>query len=164
MRDSEKRLNGSCLCKAVSISIDSNCNDLGAYHYPKCQTWSGSAFMEVECGTDVIFEGSNNIATFESSSLAERGFCRICGTHLFIKDRRSGEYGVPSGLYGDNSNFKFNRQLFFDKKLTFIVLKMKQSISPANTFISTFQKLRNRTGFSGRFWPRLCENSDHVLV
>lgn len=112
----KNRLNGACLCKAVTVSIDAKCDDMGVCHCPKCQIWSGSAFAEVECGTDVSFTGVENISTFQSSSWAERGFCRTCGTHLFIRDNRTDEYGIPPGLFEDKSNFKFNRQVFYDKK------------------------------------------------
>jgi len=72
--------------------------------------------MELECGTDVEFEGLEIIQTYSSSNYAERGFCKVCGSHLFIKETNSNSYGIPPGLFDNDSGFSFNRQVFFDNK------------------------------------------------
>ncbi|MEM7359616.1 MAG: GFA family protein [Pseudomonadota bacterium] len=73
----------------------------------------------MECGTEVVFQGEGHIETFSSSSWAERGFCKKCGSHLFIKDTRSQEYGIPPGLFNDETGLNFNRQIFIDNKPEF---------------------------------------------
>jgi hypothetical protein len=110
---------GSCLCGAVSISITSEQKSLGACHCAKCRKWSGGPFMELECGSDVAFEGSENIRTFESSEWAERGFCKKCGSHLFMKFKENSEFGISAGLFEDNEGIHFDRQIFYDKKPTY---------------------------------------------
>ena len=72
--------------------------------------------FEIECERDVQFEGIENIGSYASSSHAERGFCKVCGTHLFVKDLGSGAYGVPPGLFKDEAGFKLSRQVFIDHK------------------------------------------------
>ncbi|QIB65723.1 GFA family protein [Kineobactrum salinum] len=107
---------GSCLCGAVRVSVDAAATDLGACHCARCRKWSGGPLMELECGSDVKFEGFENIEVFKSSDWAERGFCKVCGSHLFIKSVESGEYGIPPGLFDSDKGIDFNRQVFFDKK------------------------------------------------
>ncbi|MFC6672978.1 GFA family protein [Marinobacterium aestuariivivens] len=71
--------------------------------------------LAVECGTDVRFEGEDNIAVYASSDWAERGFCKTCGTHLFYRLKGSGEYAMPAGLF-DNGDFMLKSQIFIDEK------------------------------------------------
>tara|TARA_R110002073_G_scaffold41891_3_gene118016 strand:+ start:698 stop:1006 length:309 start_codon:yes stop_codon:yes gene_type:complete len=72
--------------------------------------------MELECGSDVVFEGSENISVFNSSEWAERGFCQVCGSHIFMKHKDGNEYGIPVGLFENDADITFDRQVFYDKK------------------------------------------------
>ena len=72
--------------------------------------------MEIDCGADVDFEGEQNIAVFDSSKWADRGFCRQCGTHLFYRIKESGQYMVPVGLFEDEKGLTFESQVFIDAK------------------------------------------------
>lgn len=107
---------GTCLCKSVRVSVGFFEADIGACHCTICRKWSGGPLFEVECGSNVVFEGAENIGTYESSDWAQRGFCRSCGTHLFIKNTSNGEYGIPPGIFENEEGFKFNRQVFIDQK------------------------------------------------
>lgn len=106
----------SCMCGAVNVLISRKCTDLGVCHCPLCRKWAGGPFMEIECGSDVQFEGAENISVFQSSSFAERGFCKKCGSHLFIRAVKTNEYGVPPGLFEKDDCIALNRQVFYDKK------------------------------------------------
>ena len=75
--------------------------------------------MCVECGTDVVFDGEENITVYDSSPWAERGFCKICGSHLFYRLKETQEYQVPAGLFDDQENFHFELQVFTDYKPAF---------------------------------------------
>ncbi len=75
--------------------------------------------MELECGSTVEFLGDENIQTFNSSKWATRGFCKVCGSHLFIKDTNSGDYGIAVGLFENQDSICFNRQVFYDHKPDF---------------------------------------------
>jgi hypothetical protein len=78
--------------------------------------------MEVECGTNVRFEGVDRIKTYQSSPWAERGFCSNCGTHLYMRVRPGNEiglpegYGIPAGLFDDSETFALTGQVFIDQK------------------------------------------------
>ena len=85
----------------------------------------GGPLMAVDCGTDVLFEGEENISVFNSSEWAERGFCRKCGSHLFYRLKESKQYIVPVGLFDDNSTFVFDHQVFIDEKPSFYCFSNK---------------------------------------
>ena len=72
--------------------------------------------MAVECGTDVDFEGDENISVYESSEWAERAFCKKCGSHLFYSLKESKQLFLSAGLFENDTNFNFTHQVFIDKK------------------------------------------------
>jgi len=75
--------------------------------------------MEIDCGTEVSFEGEENISVYNSSSWAERGFCKKCGSHLFYRLKETEQHMVPVGLFDDQENFIFETQVFIDRKPSF---------------------------------------------
>lgn len=117
-----KEAMGTCLCGAVRFVVSDVENAVGACHCGSCRKWAGGPFMEVECGTNIRFEGVDSIRTYQSSPWAERGFCGHCGTHLYMRVRPGNEfglpegYGIPPGLFGDNETFTFTGQVFIDQK------------------------------------------------
>ena len=72
--------------------------------------------MEVDCGSDIRFDGEENISLFGSSAWAERGFCGQCGTHLFYRIKENQQHIVPIGLFDSDANLVFDRQVFVDEK------------------------------------------------
>ena len=117
MADGKKR--GSCLCGAVRFTAEHSKNNVGACHCEMCRKWGGGPFMSVHVGTDVIFEGDENITVFDSSTWADRGFCKRCGSHLFYRVKGPNQYFVPAGLFDDGDQFAFDYQVFIDEKPAF---------------------------------------------
>ncbi|MGB5331897.1 MAG: GFA family protein [Woeseiaceae bacterium] len=89
---------GHCLCGKVNIMAKNASSDVGACHCKMCRRWGGGPFMEIDCGTDVEFDGEDYVSVFDSSDWAERGFCHNCGTHLFYRLKQSGQHMIPVGL------------------------------------------------------------------
>lgn len=110
---------GHCLCGEVRITAKKASSDVGACHCKMCRRWGGGPFMEIDCGTEIDFQGEDNIAVFDSSNWAERGFCRNCGTHLFYRIKASGQHMVPVGLFADEEDLAFESQVFIDEKPTY---------------------------------------------
>lgn len=107
---------GKCLCGSVFITIKSLSNSIGACHCEICRRWGGGPFMEINCGSNVSFEGEDNISVFNSSDWAERGFCKKCGTHLFFKLKENNQHMVPVGLFDVGEDMVFDQQVFIDQK------------------------------------------------
>ena len=118
MTDVSKKT-GSCLCGAVRINANNPSNKVSACHCGMCRKWGGGPFMEIDCGTDVLFEGEDDIAVFNSSDWAERGFCKKCGSHLFYRLKESKQHMVPVGLFDDQEHLVFERQVLIDRKPSF---------------------------------------------
>ena len=110
---------GSCLCGAVRINAENTSINVGACHCGMCRRWGGGPLMAVDCGTEVSFEGEENITVFNSSDWAERGFCNKCGSHLFYRLKEIQQYIIPVGLFDNDVEFVFDHQIFIDKKPSF---------------------------------------------
>ena len=107
---------GSCLCGAVKVSAKAMNHKVGACHCGMCRKWTGGPLMAADCGTDVSFEGEENIRIFASSDWAERGFCSQCGSHLFYRLKANQQYMMPVGLFDECENLVFDHQVFIDAK------------------------------------------------
>jgi len=105
-----------CLCGAVQVEAKALDTSVGACHCSICRRWTGGPLMAVSAGTEVTFEGDENMATFSSSDWAERGFCKKCGTHLFYHLKDGGEYIIPAGLFGDVDGYVFDHQVFIEER------------------------------------------------
>ena len=109
-------IKGSCLCKAVSLSTTSTNNKVGACHCGMCRKWGGSSLLVVDCGSDVSFTGEENITVYESSEWGERGFCKLCGSHLFYRFKQNNQYHIPAGIFDNREGLVFDHQIFIDEK------------------------------------------------
>lgn len=107
---------GLCLCGSVSIAVQSENKSVGACHCDMCRRWGGGPYMEINCGSNVSFEGEENISVFASSDWAERGFCKNCGTHLFYRLKENNQHMVPIGLFENDDDLVFESQVFIDAK------------------------------------------------
>jgi len=114
---------GSCLCGAVRFAANSPSNKVGACHCGMCRKWSSGPFMEIDCGTDVLFEGEEDITVYNSSDWAERAFCKKCGSHLFYRLKESKQHMISVGLFDDQDDLVFESQVFIDRKPTFYSFK-----------------------------------------
>ena len=106
----------SCLCGSVKISAKEVNPKFTVCHCDTCRTWGGAPFFAVHCGTNVEIEGSEKIKMYASSSWASRGFCSDCGTHLFYKLKKSGEYNMPVGIFKNLKSLEMDMQYFSDQR------------------------------------------------
>lgn len=110
---------GSCLCGRVHVVAGAASKLVGACHCEMCTKWGGGPLLAVDCGSDVSFEGQENISVFNSSAWAERGFCKKCGSHLFYKLKENNQYIMPVGLFNDCEDVVFDHQIFIEEKPSF---------------------------------------------
>ena len=114
---SEKK--GSCLCGEIRVVAKAASKLVGACHCKMCAKWAGGPLLAVDCGSDVSFEGHENISVFNSSAWAERGFCKMCGTNLFYRLKDNNQYIMPIGLFNDCEGVVFDHQIFIEEKPSF---------------------------------------------
>lgn len=85
-KEQEAVLSGGCQCGAVRYAFYAEPVSADICHCRMCQKALGNLFL---AGAGVPLEAlawtRGEPAVFRSSSLAERGFCRECGTPLFFR-------------------------------------------------------------------------------
>lgn len=106
----------TCLCTKSTMEFSKVDLKVGACHCKTCRTWGGGPLMAVDCGTDAKLS-DEGIKVYNSSAWAERGFCDVCGTHLFYRLKQNQMYIVPVGLFDEDSlELDFDHQIFIDQK------------------------------------------------
>lgn len=114
--DEAERIEGKCLCGAVSVRAVPRRRTVEACHCTMCRKWSGVAYLGVQCGSDVEFEGKENVVRYRSSEWAERGFCGKCGSNLFFHYLPKDSYGLLAGLFSDDALEALAEEIFIDEK------------------------------------------------
>lgn len=111
---SEKK--GRCMCGAVHFVAKKASDRVGACHCGMCRRWTGGPLLAVDCGDDVTFDGKDNISVYDSSSWAERGFCKKCGSHLYYRLKQHNQYIIPVGALDNPGAMVFDHQIFIEEK------------------------------------------------
>lgn len=99
---------GSCLCGAVRFRTTGALRGVIYCHCTQCRKQSGHHYASTNVADDQLtVDGGENVAWYQSSGDAKRGFCRTCGSVLFWKHREldytsinAGAFETPSGLNG----------------------------------------------------------------
>lgn len=126
-------MKGHCLCGGIEVSTG-EFRGVELCHCSTCRRWSGGPHFAVRCGKALHVSGLTP-ATYRSSEWAERGFCPICGTHLFYHLLSTDEYMVSAGLF-QTETFQLVNQIFIDEKPDFYELKNE---TPALTGQQAFE-------------------------
>lgn len=105
-----------CLCGAVKFSIDVANPGIGACHCSMCRRWGGGPLLVVNGGSSIHIDDAAPVTVHASSDWADRGFCAVCGTHLFYRFKAKAQYFVPVGLFDDQTGWLFDHQIFIDHK------------------------------------------------
>ena len=106
----------SCLCGMVKIKSKLTEHNIHVCHCNMCRRWAGGPNFAVDCGNDIQITGEENISIYNSSDWAERGFCKLCGSHLFYRLKGNNRYMLPAGLFEKLENMKLSHQFFIDEK------------------------------------------------
>lgn len=106
---------GRCLCGAVTFTAGNVETHHHACHCGMCRRWSGGpAFATAADG--VAFEGEANIARYDSSEWAQRGFCKICGSSLFYYLKPYDRYIIYVGAFDEPKEFTLGTEIYVDSK------------------------------------------------
>jgi hypothetical protein len=90
---------GGCQCGAVRYRVTQPLGTSSICHCRMCQRAAGNVFAALVSARGVVWQGTPG--RWASSDIAERGFCRDCGTPLFIADIGSDEIELMIGTLDD---------------------------------------------------------------
>ena len=98
----EPVLTGGCQCGAVRYALYSMPQEVSLCHCRMCQKALGNVFAPYASVPRQEFAWTRGEpALFQSSSIAERGFCQRCGTPLSFRYLDTGNISVSVGSLDD---------------------------------------------------------------
>ena len=110
-------LTGGCQCGAVRYALDAE-PDVGICHCRMCQKATGGLFLASAGVPLAQFAWTKGEpAVFQSSSVAERGFCRECGTPLFFRYLAKDKIDVTIGSLDDPAAAKPTSQVGVESRV-----------------------------------------------
>jgi hypothetical protein len=99
-------LTGGCQCGAVRYALYAE-PDVGICHCRMCQKATGGLFLASAGVPRAQFAWTRGQpAVFRSSSIAERGYCRDCGTPLFFRYLAKDKIDLPIGCLDETAAAK----------------------------------------------------------
>ncbi len=109
---------GSCLCGAVTFSVEAELTDPLACHCKQCRQQSGHFFAAVHAPKDAVtFACQDGLTWYRASDLAARGFCRECGSTLFWRRVGGGNaMSVSANALQDDHGLKLEQHIWVDDK------------------------------------------------
>lgn len=107
---------GKCNCGAVKFTATPKSGDVGVCHCGSCRRMSAGPFHALDCGDTLKFDNEDNVGVYNSSSWAERGFCKQCGTVLFWRLKDNSIATVSVDAFDDLGDLKLDHEVFIDEK------------------------------------------------
>ncbi len=111
----EERIEGHCLCGAVSITLDSPAQHVEICQCDMCRRW-GSAFYCAQSGDNPQVSGESSITEYRSSDWAERAFCSKCGSNLWFRFLPTGNRSFSAGLFDAAARHTIEKEIFVDER------------------------------------------------
>lgn len=117
------QMTGHCPCGAVTVRVTGGHDPRpGACHCRMCQRWSGGLFLCFNADADgVAVDGP--IARHASSDFAERAFCSVCGSHLWMRDRTANTYDLMPGLFDEARDWPLRSEVYADRAMASVRLE-----------------------------------------
>ena len=107
---------GHCLCGAVRFTGHGALTGVTPCHCGQCRAWCSGPFWAAHFEAGVSVEAGATLNWFASSDHGERGFCTVCGTHLFWRMVETGEIVVSWGALDDLTGTRIESHIFHDRK------------------------------------------------
>jgi hypothetical protein len=117
----QQEILGHCLCGAVLFALHPPVRNVAICHCRQCARWTGYAVAATAVAPEnlAIRSGADEIKWFSSSTHAERGFCRICGSSLFWKPADGTRIAVLAGTLDPPTGLTVAAHIFVDDKSDF---------------------------------------------
>lgn len=118
-------MQGHCLCGAVTITVDgAHDPHIGACHCRMCQRWSGGLFVCFSAAAAAVTV-SGAVGHHTSSEFAERAFCPVCGSHLWMRNTGAADepYELMPGLFDAAHEFPLRSEIYIDRAFNALRLK-----------------------------------------
>ena len=130
---------GKCLCGAVTFEAEDVEAGLHVCHCSMCRRWAGGPLFSTGAGK-VRFRGEENIERFSSSTWAERGFCKRCGSNLFFRVKEADQYILNMGSFDDQHAFGIAGEIYIEDKPPGYALAGEHPRLTGDEFLASLKK------------------------
>ena len=114
-------LRGGCQCGAVRYALYAEPVSAGICHCRMCQKALGNLFVAAAGVPEEAFAWTRGRpAVFASSSAAERGFCRECGTPLSFRYLGRKEISITIGSLDEPAQVKPREQIGIESRVPWL--------------------------------------------
>jgi hypothetical protein len=101
---SESRLEGSCFCGAVTITVTGAPAAMGYCHCTSCRRWAAApvnAFTLWPPQAVTVTKGAEQLGSFAKTPNSYRRWCKVCGGHLFTEHPKLGMVDVYAAILSE---------------------------------------------------------------
>lgn len=117
MTDKKETATGGCLCGAVQYQVRGPMRDVVNCHCSMCQRLHGSFGPHSKAKkTDITITRDTGLAWYKTSNVAQRGFCRECGSSLFWQPFDQDATGIIAGSLDEHTGLKTIGHIFTGEK------------------------------------------------
>ena len=121
MTVSTRKLTGGCQCGALRYEWLEKPTHSSVCYCRMCQKASGQPFMGLTGGRIEHLRWTHGAPSiFKSSNMAERGFCRVCGTPLTYAFEGTGNISVAINSLDDPEAMPPTRQFGVEGKVSWV--------------------------------------------
>ena len=111
---------GGCLCGQVRYEVKGPLRDVVNCHCSMCQRLHGNFGPHTKARKDnITITRDDGLAWYRSSEIAQRGFCRDCGSSLFWEPFELDATGIIAGSLDQPTNLKTIGHIFVGEKSDF---------------------------------------------
>jgi hypothetical protein len=102
---------GSCLCGAITFTVEGDLPPPDACHCSKCRKTSGHYFASCDVPKERV-KITGEPAWYVSSEKVRRGFCPTCGSPLFFDPLFRDWIGLAMGAFDEPTGTRLERHIF----------------------------------------------------
>lgn len=111
---------GGCLCGAVRYEVKGPLRDVVNCHCSMCQKLHGAFGAHSKARkVNIAITTNDGLAWYKTSEVAQRGFCRECGSSLFWEPFDYDATGILAGSLDGPTNLKTMGHIFVGEKSDF---------------------------------------------
>jgi hypothetical protein len=120
MTDEQTITTGGCLCGQVRYQVKGPLRDVVDCHCSMCQRLHGGFGPHTKARKiNIAITHDAGLAWYQTSEIARRGFCRVCGSGLFWEPFELDATGILAGTLDGPTGLKTLGHIFVGEKCDF---------------------------------------------
>ncbi len=120
MKNINKISHGGCLCGAIRFEVKGPLRDIVNCHCEMCLRLHGGFGPYTKAQkSNLKISKEKGLIWYQSSPIAQRGFCQICGSNLFWKPLDQNTIAIVAGSLDQPTDLKTMGHIFVAEKADF---------------------------------------------